>query len=195
VKFDYAEGATPIDKTEALGLKLSHITTMAELNRWEHDNILEAYEWLKVSKPTGILTDTFIKLLHKKMFGDVWQWAGNYRKTEKNIGSEWWSISTAVVELCSDVKYWVQNGKEKPDMMAAMFHCRLLQIHPFPNGNGRYARLITDIFLEVILSEEKFTWGGGQSIAEPGEIRRQYIQALHKADGSDYVSLLEFARS
>ena len=86
MKFKYPEGATPLNPEEISGLLLPHITTRSELNRWEQENINEAYEWLVQHKPKNLLTEPFIRKLHKKMFEDVWKWAGKLRTTEKNIG-------------------------------------------------------------------------------------------------------------
>ncbi len=157
--FKYPEGATPIDRNETAGLMLTHITTRSELDRWEQENIVEAIIWLEKTKPTEILNEQFVKELHKRMFGKVWKWAGKFRRSDKNIGGAWYQISTSHRNLFDDVQLWLELWNETPDKMGVRFHHRLVSIHPFPNGNGRHARLMTDLLLENILKSKRFTWG------------------------------------
>ena len=193
-EFEYAGGATPIDPDEAQGLVLSHITTLGELDRWEQENILEAQIWLDKTKPKNILNEAFTKKLHKRMFGNVWTWAGKFRRSNKNIGVPWSQVSIELRKLCDDTQMWLELREEPSDIIAVRFHHRLVSIHPFPNGNGRHARLMTDILLENMLHHPRFTWGG-QNLTRAGEVRKKYIAALHSADELDYDLLLEFARS
>jgi Fic-DOC domain mobile mystery protein B len=194
IEFKYPEGATPIDPNESKGLLLTHITTQGELNRWEQDNIVEALAWIEKTKPANILNDRFIKLLHKKMFGNVWKWAGQFRRSDKNIGISWYQVPIYLNYLYDDVPVWIQAQKESPEKLAVRFHHRLVWIHPFPNGNGRHARLMADIFLENVLHGAPFTWGA-QDLTNPGEGRSRYIKALQAADNGNFVPLLEFAKS
>ena len=193
-EFNYPAGATPLDASERDGLLLTHITTRSELNRWEQDNINEALAWVENHKLKDILSERFMKLLHKKMFCNVWNWAGQFRQTDKNIGVPWHQIPIALKDLLDTVKYWVDNKTFPEDEAAVRFHHRLVSIHPFPNGNGRHARLATDILLENILNTLRFTWGGA-NLAKSGDDRKMYIQSLYAADGDDYKLLLKFARS
>ena len=193
-EFEHPEGATAIDANELEGLKLTHITTRLELNRWEQDNINEALEWIENSKPENILNESFMKLLHKKMFGNVWKWAGTFRKSEKTIGVPWYIISVELKKLFDDVLYWIENKTFSDDEIAARFHHRLVAIHLFPNGNGRHARLITDIFLENVLNKSPFTWGNA-NLLKSGDDRKKYIESLIAADKGEYEKLLDFVRS
>ena len=94
VELNYPNGATPLSRDEIQGLLLTHITTRAQLDRWEQDNINEALAWIEQHTPTDILSESFMKLLHKKMFSNVWAWAGEFRQREKSLGVAWYSIST-----------------------------------------------------------------------------------------------------
>jgi Fic-DOC domain mobile mystery protein B len=192
--FEYPEGATPIDADEAEGLRLTHITTRGELDRWEQDNIVKALAWLEKTKPTDILNEPFIKELHRRMFGHVWRWAGRFRQTDKNIGGPWHQVPMSLKNLCDDARLWMGLREDPPDGMAVRFHHRLVSIHPFPNGNGRHARLMADLLLENILDRPRFTWGSG-ALTRAGDARHRYIAALHAADVQDYASLLAFARA
>lgn len=192
--FDTPEGATPLDPDETDGLLLSHITTRAELDRWEQDNIAEAERWAFRRTHPDILTDGFVRRLHKRMFGNVWRWAGTYRKTGKNIGIDAWQIAMATRTLCDDCAVWIEHDVYPSDEIAVRFHHRLTAIHPFANGNGRHARLMTDILLVQLLKQPRCTWGSG-NLVNPGDCRQQYISALRAADRFDFGPLLAFIRS
>ena len=191
---EYPEGATPLDPDEARGLILTHITTRGELDRWEQDNIAEALAWLDKTKPIDILNGTFIRKLHYRMFRNVWRWAGEFRLTDKNIGVTWWRVPVDVKTLCDDVIWRVDQHMASPDILAIQFHHRLVSIHPFPNGNGRHARFMADLFLENILQTPRFSWGR-KDLSKGTDARKRYLLALHAADKNDYDQLVEFARS
>lgn len=192
--FDYPEGATPIDEDEKDGLLITHISTREELNEWEQRNITDAYSWLDRTRQKNFLSEKFIRKLHEEMFGKVWAWAGDYRRTDKNIGVDWTQISVRFRQLLEDIRFWIDNETYSPDEIATRFHHRLVQIHLFPNGNGRHARVMTDILLEKVLDQEPFSWGVGNLIEEGG-VRATYIQALRSADAHDYELLIDFVRS
>ena len=191
---DYSDDATPFEYEEMEGLLLTHITTRAELDRWEMDNINEAYQWSEKLKNKNILSEDFICLLHKRMFGNVWKWAGTFRKSEKNIGIPWIQIAVELKILCDDTNAWLEFNTYSQDEFAARFHHRLVYIHPFANGNGRHARLMADLILEKILKAEPFTWVKAV-LTKQGESRSAYIKALKTADGHDYSLLMQFVRS
>jgi len=188
-------GATPLDPDEMAGLRLMHITTHGELNRWEQENISEAMDWLdKRKNKSEILTEEFVKKVHEKMFYKVWTWAGTFRRSDKNIGVDWIRIGVDLHQLLDDVNYWIEYKTYPEDEIAVFFHHRLVKIHPFPNGNGRHSRLMTDILLTNVLRQKSFTWGNGD-LTFTGDVRNRYINALIMADKNDYVSLMEFVRS
>jgi len=159
IEFNYPEGATPLDPNEIEGLLLTHITTRAELDRWEQDNINEALAWLEQRQPKDVLNEHFMRQLHKRMLDNVWKWAGDLRKTEKNLGVPWYRISIEIKQLCDDTQFWIEHKTFTEDEIAARFHHRLVSIHLFANGNGRHARLMADILLENVLNKPPFTWG------------------------------------
>lgn len=196
--FDGPSGSTPLTEDEKEGLIPSAITSRSELNEAEQANILQASIWLDRSRMNmdQLLTAKQLKTIHGRMFGLVWKWATKFRKTGKNIGVDWWDISTQLDSLCADTRMQVADTSESRwlnDEIAIRFHHRLVQIHPFVNGNGRHARLVTDKLLKL-LGEEEFTWGSA-TIGEDGDARRNYIQALQAADNHDFTALLKFARS
>ena len=194
INFDYPDGASPLDPDEIDGLLLTHITTREQLNRWEQENINEAIEWAYIRKHRDIISATFMKRLHKKMFGNVWKWAGQFRKSDKNIGIAWWEIPLEVKKLCDDTTVWIEQEVYASDELGVRFHHRLAWIHPFPNGNGRHARLMTDLTLEQILNQPGFTWGG-ESLVQTSDCRSRYIKALYAADRNDFSLLMKFVRS
>lgn len=193
MKFEYAPGATPLDPDEGAGLIPSHITTQEQLNEWEAANILDGEKWAFSRKHSDLLSLQFIRLLHKKLFGETWKWAGEFRTTEKNIGIASGQIGPELRKLCDDVTFQIAHKSYPADEMAARFHHRLTWIHPFPNGNGRFSRTMADLLL-VQNGAQRFSWGEGNLIAA-GEVRRRYIETLHAADAKDYRPLLHFVRS
>jgi len=190
----YPEGATPIDPDEAEGLRLTHVSTREQLNLFEQENIRRGAIWAFARRRPDILSESFMRELHRRMFGDVWTWAGAFRSSGKNIGVAREEIGIELRHLCEDTAYWIAHGTYAPDEIAARFHHRLVGIHAFANGNGRHARLITDLLLEKRLGRPRFTWGSAD-LERTGEVRQRYIAALQAADKGDYAPLLAFVRS
>ncbi len=181
------DGATPIDPDEADDLLPTHIRTRAELNLWEQENILEAATWIAAARAPA-LAEATIRELHRRMFDKTWAWAGQYRLTDKNIGVPWPMISTEVGNLLADGRYWVEHQTFRIDEAAARLHHRLVQAHPFPNGNGRHARLWCDMVLRQN-GRVPFEWRNPE-LDSDGDARRAYIAALRAADSHDYDPLL-----
>jgi len=196
LKLEYIEGQTPIDEDEKEGLIIKTISTRGELDEFEQANIQQAVEWtMKVTfSKEEILTENFILLVHKKMFGEVWEWAGTKRKTNKNIGVDKSQISIEIKKLIKDCEYWIDNKIFQPDEIAVRFSHRVVQVHVFPNGNGRHSRLIADIFISHIFKKPVFTWGRS-NLSKSGDSRKKYLDALHKADEGIMKPLVTFARS
>ena len=186
-----ASGATPLDPNEAAGLKLKHITLLSELNEFENQNIAKAIVWINRRREKNILTPSFITELHKRMFGDVWNWAGVFRTSDKNIGVPWYDIQGKLKFLLDDVQYWMENSSYPLDEVGARLHHRLVSIHPFPNGNGRHARLYCDAFM---MNQKAVPFSWGQKSADVSVVRQAYLDALRAADNRDYSLLLDFVR-
>lgn len=191
--FAQPDDATPLTPEEQEGLKQTWITTRADLNEAEQINIDEAVAWTAKLGDREILTEEFVFDLHKRMFGDVWTWAGTRRNTGKNIGVDPPQIYIRLGGLLKDARFWIQGAIYPPDEIAMRLHHGLVFVHPFPNGNGRHARLIADLLISQ-LGSEPFSWGGG-TLQEIGEVRENYIHALRQADNHDFGELLAFARS
>jgi Fic-DOC domain mobile mystery protein B len=192
-------GATPLEDEELEGLKQSWITNRSDLNEAEADNILSGQnKWTKRrNKLDRILDDKTVRDIHKDLFGQVWSWAGTYRRTEKTIGIDPIYISVEVRNLVEDAKYWfAENSNLSVDAAAARFHHKLVAIHPFANGNGRHSRFMTDLVLRALEAPE-FTWGGsqGNALSTPTEVRARYLAALRAGDIGNYKPLLAFVRS
>ena len=183
---------TKLTEEEREGLIPSYITLRSELNEAEQANILEAEEWAFARK-RNLLEEEFLNNLHKRMYGNVWRWAGRYRTSGKNIGVDAYRIPTELRQLLDDCRYWIENGTYEPDEIAVRFHHRIVSIHCYPNGNGRHARLAADLLLKSV-GQERFSWGG-KNLVDVGETRGCYIAALQTADEHDIGPLLEFVRS
>lgn len=188
----YPDGATPLDPDEIEGLKFKHITTRVELDYLEQANIESGLIWLNRKKNYDILTEQFIRDVHKMLFGDIWKWAGTFRKTEKNIGINPVHISTQLRLLLDDVRFWIEHKTYSTIEIAVRFHHKLVYIRLFPNGNGRHSRIIADVLLKSN-GHNEIDWSGGFNLQTMNERRKQYIRALRVADGGDYGPLLSFA--
>ncbi|MGD0497463.1 MAG: mobile mystery protein B [Bryobacteraceae bacterium] len=187
------DAATPLTPEEMRDLIPAHIAYRRELNEAEQENIVRAQEWALSRRRGDLLSEKFIKALHKRMLGDVWRWAGAFRASQRNIGIDYWLIPVELRQALDGCKAWIEFNTYPPDEIAVRFHHRLVQIHPFPNGNGRHARLMADL-LVMRLGRGRFTWGR-ESLRDPGAARARYIDALRAADNHDVSPLLAFSRA
>jgi Fic-DOC domain mobile mystery protein B len=188
----YPPGATPLDPNELNGLKHKHITTQAELDELEQANIQSGLLWLAGQK-ADVLTDGFAVSLHEHLLGEVWEWAGTFRRTGKSIGSiDAIQIPVELRKLMDDARYWVDHKTYTPIEAAVRLHHRLTQIHPFPNGNGRHARVMADAMLERVYDAPAIDWAGGYDLQEMNERRGAYIAALKAADNGNIGPLMRF---
>jgi Fic-DOC domain mobile mystery protein B len=190
---EYTDGQTPLDEDEKDGLLIKTIATRGDLDEFEQLNIEKAVLWTmkRKFKADAILSEAFIKDLHRRMYGDVWKWAGEFRKTNKNIGVDKLQIAVELRTLIDDCKFWIENKSFKPDEIAIRFKHRLVSIHCFTNGNGRHSRLMADIIAEQIFKQPVFSWGAGNSNED---LRSTYLKAVRASDGGDYGLLMGFAR-
>jgi Fic-DOC domain mobile mystery protein B len=190
---DADDAATPLSPEEREGLIPTHIAIRGELNAMEQAGNADADRWV-FSRKRDVLDEDFLRRLHRRMFGEVWTWAGQFRVTDKNIGDvPAWRVPADLRQLLGDVRAQIEHKAYPPDEIALRFHNRLTWIHPFPNGNGRLARLAADL-LAVQLGERRFTWGRG-NLGPASDLRRRYIEAQQSADDRVVGPLLEFARS
>lgn len=195
LNLEYIDAQTPLDEDEKDGLLINSISTRGELDEFEQQNIESAIQWIltRKFKNEQIFTEAFIQDLHKRMYGKVWQWAGKYRRTNKNIGVDKLQIPVDLKALLDDAMYWITNDVFPPDEVAIRFKHKLVSIHCFPNGNGRHSRLMADIIIEKIYNQPVFTWGGANSSNE-NDIRDKYLRAIKAADKGEFSLLLEFVR-
>jgi Fic-DOC domain mobile mystery protein B len=186
--------ATPLTESEWASCRLSWVSSRADLNEVEQMNIASGVAWgEKTMQRRELLDDSFVRELHRRMFGNVWSWAGKYRTSERNIGISAWKIATSVRELMQDALTWIEFKTYEEDEIAVRLHHKLVFIHPFPNGNGRHSRLMADL-LAIKLNRQPFSWGRS-TLTDPSEMRQRYIRALQEADSGSISKLMEFARS
>ena len=124
----------------------------------------------------------------------VWKWAGQFRRTETNIGIDWTRISMELRVLVDDANFWVEHQTYLPEEIAIRFKHRLVSIHCFPNGNGRHSRIMADLIALHVFGLNKFSWGHS-SLVDSSEQRKMYLNALKLADNGDFSQLIKFARS
>jgi Fic-DOC domain mobile mystery protein B len=192
----YEDGQTPLDEDEKERLLIKSIQTQGELNEAEQLNIEEALEWTIKRKfdLKTIASEDFVIRLHERMYGAVWKWAGTFRKTNKNIGVDKFQIGTALKQLNDDAQYWISNQTYPPDELAIRYKHRIVNIHCFPNGNGRHSRLMADIIIKNLFEAQPFSWGT-HKLMKQGDPRTNYLAAIRAADAGNFEPLLEFARS
>ncbi len=193
---EYIDGQTPLDDDEKEGLRITTIATRAELDEFEQQNIEEAMQWVmgRSLKAETLFSEKFICNLHKRMYSNVWKWAGLYRNTNKNIGVDKWQIATALRALCGDALFWIAHKSFPPDELVIRFKHRLVSIHCFANGNGRHSRLMADIIIEKIFNLPVYSWGEA-TLSKQNDQRSAYLNAIRAADKGDIKKLILFARS
>jgi len=185
-------GETPID--DISGLKIRGLLTRSELNEVEAQNILKATVKYLAGKPTRTMAPfdlSWALKLHNQMFGDVWTWAGERRQTNLNIGVAWEQIEIALQQLLENLAYQEQQGTDLMEQ-TVMLHHRAAFIHPFLNGNGRWARMLANIWLK--LHGQNIIGWPEETIGVESTIRQEYLEALRKADDWDYDSLMQLHR-
>ncbi len=186
------EANTPLEAEEREQLIPSYITVRRDLNEAEQVNIAGAEKWLS-RRRRNPLDEAFLRNLHKRMFGTVWRWAGSYRHTARNIGVDAYRIPMDVAHAIDDARFRIISGTYPPDEIAVRFSHRLVAIHPFPNGNGRFSRMVGDL-LALHLGQPRFSWGS-RNLTDAHATRAAYIVALQAADAHDFAPLIDFARS
>jgi len=189
--FDADDAGTPLTPEEHMDLIPTHVTLKGELNELEQKNIAEANGWA-FERKRNVLDETFLRGLHRRMFNQVWRWAGDYRTTERNLGVKPHLIQPELVQAIDNAKHWVELKSYGPNELAVRFHHKAVLIHPFPNGNGRWSRLAADLLITG-QGGERFSWGGG-NLHLKGGAREAYLDALHAADDQDFTKLIAFAR-
>ena len=185
VNEDSPQGATPLDDTS--GLIPLYITTRKDLFNAEFQNINGATHKYLITNTKMVLTISWLFGLHKNMFDMVWQWAGKKRIANTNIGADKSQIDTELAKFIGDFQYWQTQNMDKIELSARLHH-RLVSIHPFPNGNGRWARLATNVFLKQATGQVVF-WPEDELFITTN-FRKRYIEALQSADGLDYEPLI-----
>jgi Fic-DOC domain mobile mystery protein B len=186
---------TELSDEERAGLKPKWIKTRADLNRAESQNIADAVAWVYQSRLRAkvIVSEAWLRQLHRRIYGEVWSWAGKYRTTDKNLGVPKHEVVSSLAQHIDNASFWLTSDIYEHDELAIRFGHRLVWIHPFPNGNGRWHRLASDALI-MSLGGTRFTWGGAGELAEQSPMREQYLRAIRLADGQDFSKLLMFAR-
>ncbi len=189
-------GATLLDPNEIDGLIPDHLETQAELNQWEAVNIGDAERWASRRRVVDVLSAKALQELHRRMFGETWRWSGTYRTSDKNISPyRWTQVPELMENVVANTRTRYESRDKSPaalDDVAMRFHHELVHIHPWPNGNGRHARLATDLLLRS-WGRPLFTWGSSASGSD-ADLRARYVTALRHADGGDYTLLMQFVR-
>ena len=186
------DDATPLDDTSGLKLPNDKVYTLREIYEAEANNIaLATIKYLSAppSKKIAPFSYEWLQELHKEMFGNVWDWAGKFRQVELSIGIKAYQVPTALKELANDIAFWDTNKTYDIYEIATRIHHRVVQIHPFKNGNGRWSRMLANIYLRQNGSMP-VKWQE-DLLSKENPKRDEYIQALKAADNGDYFNLIE----
>jgi len=186
------DDATPLDDISGLKLSKSKVYTLREIYNEEALNIASAtlkYLSAPPSKKEAPFSYEWLLQLHEEMFGNVWDWAGKLRQGELSIGIKAYLVSVELKKLVDDLAYWDKHQTYDVTEIAARIHHRAVQIHPFQNGNGRWSRMLANIYLrQKGLMPVKWQ---EDVLAKENPKRAQYIQALKMADDGNYNALID----
>lgn len=185
------DDATPFGDVSGLKLPNDKLYTLTEIYEKEAQNIANAtikYLSAPPSKKEAPFSYSWMMDLHNEMFGDVWDWAGKLRKIELSIGIKAYLVPMELKKLCDDIAYWDKNKTFDIFETATRIHHRAVQIHPFANGNGRWSRMLANIYLRQN-GKMPVRWQE-DLLAKENPKRSEYIEALKKADNSEYKDLI-----
>ena len=185
------DDATPLDDASGLKLSKNKSYTLKEIYVKEAENIASAvlkYLSAEPSTKEAPFSYEWLLELHREMFGNVWEWAGKLRQCELSIGIKAYLISTELKKLVDDIEYWDKNKTFDTIEIATRIHHRAVQIHPFQTGNGRWSRMLANIYLRQnglmpVRWQEDL-------LAKENPNRTEYIKALKKADNGEYEILI-----
>ncbi len=189
------DDATPLDDTSGLKLPKNQVYTLKDIYEKEAQNIANAtikYLSAPPSKKEASFSYIWMMDLHKEMFGEVWDWAGKLRKIELSIGVKAYLVTEELKKLCDDIEYWDKNKTYDVFETATRIHHKAVQIHPFQNGNGRWSRMLANIYLRQN-GKMPVKWQE-DSLAKENPKRSEYIQALKEADKGNFESLIKLHR-
>ncbi len=189
------DDATPLDDISGLLLPSDKVYALKEIYVAEANNIaLATLKYLSAPPSSKLAPFTYewLSKLHEEMFGNVWEWAGKFRQVELSIGIKAYMVPTALKELADDIAYWDANKTFDIYETAARIHHRAVQIHPYQNGNGRWSRMLANIYLRQNGSMP-VKWQEDM-LSKENPKRDAYIKALKAADKGDYSTLIEIHR-
>lgn len=193
----HAPGATPLTDEDLQGLRIPSVRTHGDLNQAEAANIVRGQEWAlraRSARMPDMLSDRFMQRLHEAMFGTVWTWAGDYRLVDTNIGVPHHLIREHLHNVYADAHAWIEHDTYSPEEFSVRLHYRIVTVHPFPNGNGRHARMLADIVLARHFKRPALPWRNSP-LNTANAVRQAYIAALVAADHHDFGPLMTFATS
>lgn len=183
------DGQTPL--ADLSGLRARGIRTMAQLNAAEAENIRRAamrYLAAKPSRSKAPFDVPWMRRLHREMFGRVWQWAGIFRRSELNLGLPAAQIEVEMHQLAEDLVAWGASTMPLLEQ-AVRLHHRAVSIHPFLNGNGRWSRMLSNVWLRMH-GAPPIEWPE-PTIGAASDVRGAYLDAVRAADRGDFTSLVE----
>ncbi len=192
----HIKGATYSDDISGLKLDTSKQYSIDDIYFYEAKNITKAilkYLSTTPDKKLAPFSLEWLLKLHEEMFGDVWSWAGKLRRIELSIGIKAYLVNMELKKLVDDLAFWEQNKTFDVVEIAARIHHRVVQIHPFQNGNGRWSRMLANIYLKQN-GLQPTAWNENLLFKENPH-RDDYINALKQADNGNYSALIKLQKN
>lgn len=132
-----------------------------------------------------------IRRLHRLWLGSIYPWAGNYRTVNIGKGGFQFAHAPLIPRLMAALSKEVLrrhtpcgNAADVPVARSlAEVHAELILIHPFRDGNGRLARLLS----LLMASQAGLPSLSLKGLAGRG--KRAYVQAIQTAMSRDYAPL------
>ncbi len=164
------------------GLIPKHVMTCGQLGVAEAEGIHRVTVKYLAARPTrrqAPFTFAWAVQLHREMFRTVWRCAGEVRVGELNVGA-------SLRGLMDDVVYSRDTPGGDVAEQAVVLHHRAVRISPFQGGNGRWARMMSNIYLRHM--------GAEITVWPESVVRDEYAAAMLAADDQDYDLLKELHR-
>lgn len=139
-------------KEKGLGLKLQNKSLLEAYEILDH---FSAYEFIynNLNEP---LTEDFILKVHTVLTKQTIKFTkgsepGTYTDTQMGAGDtvfgDYKSSIAKIPELMELTQKAIDENKLHPVSISARFHQYFIYLHPFPDGNGRLGRLISNFIL------------------------------------------------
>jgi Fic family protein len=155
----------------------------------EAKNHPEAIEFVeKLADAKSELTEDAVLQVHRLMMSNIAEDAGRYRTVGVRITGASFvpPPSSEVRPRINELLKWLRENPDEltPIELAAVFHHRFVQIHPFSEGNGRTARLL----MNAMLMKDGYPF----IVTVLNRDRPRYLKTLMEADFGNNSAFVNF---